>query len=298
MTSEGAIFDLDYRRYEGDRTGRTAIRWAIVRDGVRKVLGLRRKARRKIIPWGLIVLAIIPAIAVVGFQVFTQGLTGLDAGEVLDDVIPGHADYFGFTSALTFLFIALATPELLVPDRVSNVLTVYGSRPLTVADYLIARAGALLIVVLTFTLLPQAVIYFGGAVLSGDFLGHVTGNLDLLWQLPAGSLAVFSTQASVAFVISTFARRRGAAAGIYIGFTIISAIVAVALAETVNRWFAIVDLQAHAQIFISEIFNEREIAEGSALFENDISPWVSLVAVIGLAVAAGALLYRRYRRIM
>ena len=64
MTSEGAIFDLDYRRYEGERTGRTAIRWAMVRVGVRKVLGLRRKARRKILPWGLILLAVLPAIAI------------------------------------------------------------------------------------------------------------------------------------------------------------------------------------------------------------------------------------------
>ena len=126
MSSEGAIFDLDYRRYEGERTGRSKIRWAIVRDGVRKVLGLRRKARRKILPWGLIILAVLPAIAIVGFQVFTQGL---GADELLEDLIPGHADYFQFTFQLTFLFIALATPELLIPDRVSNVLTVYASRP-------------------------------------------------------------------------------------------------------------------------------------------------------------------------
>lgn len=295
MTSEGAIFDLDYRRYEGERTGRPAIRWAIVRDGVRKVLGFRRKARRKILPWGLIILAVLPAIAIVGFQVFTQGL---GADELLEDLIPGHADYFGWTAFLTFLFIALSAPELLVPDRVSNVLTVYASRPLTVVDYLLARAAALLIVVLAYTLLPQLVIYLGGAILSGDFVGHITGNLDLLWKLPSGSIAMFSTQAGVAFIISTFVRRRGAAAGIYIGFTVISAIVAAGLAENVNRWFAIVDLQAHATIFIAEIFNDPEISEGSALVENNISPWVSLVAVVVIAGLATGLLYRRYRRIM
>jgi len=295
MTSDGAIFDLNYRQYEGERSGRPRIRWAIVRDGVRKVLGLRRKARRKIIPWGLIILAVVPAIAIVGFQVFTQGL---GADELLEDLIPGHSDYFQLTFQLTFLFIALSAPELLIPDRVSNVLTVYASRPLTVADYLIARVGALLLVVLAFTLLPQVVIYLGGAILSGDFVGHLTGNLDLLWKIPTSAFALFGTQAGIAFMISTFARRRGAAAGIYIGFSIMSAVVATGLAETVNRWFAVLDLQAHAIVLIGKIFGDPEFTGGNTLTDNGISPWISLIAVLAIAGLAGALLYRRYRRIM
>ena len=295
MSSEGAIFDLDYRRYEGERTGRNTIRWAMVRDGVRKVLGLRRRARRKILPWGLIILALLPAVAIVGFRVFTEGL---GADELLDDLIPGHADYFGFTIQLTFLFIALSVPELLIPDRVSNVLTVYASRPLTVADYLIARVGALLLVVLGFTLFPQVVIYLGGAILSGEFVEHVTGHLDLLWKIPGGSLAVFATQAGIAFIISAFARRRGLAAGFYIGFTVISGGIAFALAENVHRWFAIIDLHAHAIVLIGKIFSESDISADTALVENNISPWISLVAVIAIGAAAAGLLYRRYRRLM
>jgi ABC-2 type transport system permease protein len=295
MTSEGAIFDLDYRRYEGVRTSRNKIRWAIVRDGARKVLGLRRKARRKIMPWGLIALAVIPAIAFVGFRVLTEGL---GADELIDELIPGHADYFGFTFQLTFLFVALSAPELLIPDRVGNVLTVYASRPLTLGDYLIARVGSLLMVVLAFTLIPQVVIYLGGAILSGDIVGHVTGNLDLLWKIPAGALTVFATQAGIAFIISAFARRRGVAAGIYIGFTIISSGVAFGLAETVNRWFALIDLQAHAVVLIGKIFGDPSIGEGTALVENGISPWMSLIAVLAIATLAAGLLYRRYRRLM
>jgi len=295
MSSEGAVFDLDYRRYEGERTGRSKIRWAMVRDGVRKVLGLRRKARRKILPWGLIILAVLPAVAIVGFRVFTEGL---GADELLEDLIPGHGDYFQLTFQLTFLFIALSAPELLVPDRVSNVLTVYASRPLTLADYLLARVTALLMVVFAFTLLPQAVIYLGGAVLSKDFVDHLTGNLDLLWKIPAGATTVFATQAGVAFIISAFARRRGAAAGIYVGFTLISGGVAFALAENVSRWFALLDLQAHAIILIGEIFSDPDISEGTALVDNNISPWVSLFAVTAIAALAAVLLYRRYRRLM
>ena len=100
-----------------------------------------------------------------------------------------------------------------------------------------------------------------------------------MWKIPAGSVAVFATQAGIAFIISAFARRRGVAAGVYIGFTIISGGVAFGLAETVNRWFAVIDLQAHAIVLIGKIFGERNFEEGTALAENNISPWVSLVAV-------------------
>lgn len=295
MTSEGAIFDLDYRRYEGERTGRAAIRWSMVRDGVRKVLGLRRKARRKVLPWGLILLAVLPAIAIVGFQVLTQGF---GADEVLEDLVPGPSDYFGLTFQLTFLFVALSAPELLIPDRVNNVLTVYASRPLTLSDYLIARVAALLIVIATFTLIPQIVLYFGSAILSGDIIDHITNNLDLLWQIPAGALAVFASQAGIAFIISAYARRRGVAAGVYIAFTIISGGVAFGMAEAVNRWFALLDLQGSAILLVSRIFDDPALVEDTALAENDITAWASLAVVVGIAVVAGVLLYRRYRRLM
>ena len=296
MTSEGAIFDLDYRRYEGKRTSRTAIRWSIVRDGVRRILGLRRKARRKILPWGLILIAILPAIVNVGFQVLAEGLFGAD--EVLDELLISHSDYFGITFGVTLLFVALATPELMIPDRVHNVLTVYGSRPLTVADYLVARVGALFILVMAYTLLPQLILYVGGAILSGDAVGHITGNLDLLWKVPVGAVAIFASQTSIALIISAFVRRVGFAAGIYIALSLITFPIADALADASSRWFALLSLQDHAQLLISRIFNEPEISADGPLAMNHISPWVSVVFIAALAVAAGAFLMRRYRKLI
>ena len=295
MTSEGAIFDLDYRRYEGKRTSRTAIRWSIVRDGVRRILGLRRKARRKILPWGLILIALLPAIVNVGFQVLVEGF---GAEEVLDELLISHSDYFGITFWVTLLFIALATPELFIPDRVHNVLTVYGSRPLTVVDYVLARVGALFILVMAYTLLPQLILYVGGAILSGDVVGHITGNLDLIWQIPAGAVTVFATQTSVALIISAFVRKVGFAAGIYIALSLITFPIAEALANASSRWFAILSLQDHAILLVSRIFDESEIAADGPLAMNGISPWVSLLVIAVLAVAAGAFLIRRYRKLM
>ncbi len=299
MTSEGAIFDLDYRRYEGKRTSRTAIRWSIVRDGFRRILGLRRKARRKVLPWGLIIIAILPAIVNVGFQVLAEGFGGAEeSAQVLDELLISHSDYFGITFWVTLLFIALATPELIIPDRVHNVLTVYSSRPLTLTDYLVSRVGALFLLVMTYTLLPQLILYFGGAILSGDIVGHITGNLDLLWQIPGGALAVFASQTSVALIISAYVKRVGFAAGIYIALSLILFPIAAGLAEGSSRWFALLSLQEHAILLVSRIFDDPQISEGLALTDNNISAWVSVVVIAGLAVVAGVLMVRRYRRLM
>ena len=57
----GAVFDLGYKPYEGQRLGRSGAIRTIIKDGVRRVLGLRRKARKKIYPWSMVGLAILPA---------------------------------------------------------------------------------------------------------------------------------------------------------------------------------------------------------------------------------------------
>ena len=292
---EGAIFDLDYRRYDGARSGRTAIRWSIMRDGFRRVLGLRRKARRKIIPWLLIGGAVLPAIVNVGFQVITQGF---GAEGLVSDLLISHADYFGVTFVMMSLFVAFAVPELVIPDRQYNVLTVYASRPLTLGDYLLARLGALLLLIATFTFIPQLVLYLGGAVLSGDVLDYITANLELLWQVPLGALAIFATQAGVAFIISGYAAKKGIATGIFIAWFLISGGVAFGLAEAVSKWFALLDLQASAIVLVSRIFDDPEIGRDTVLGEHHISAWASLGVVIAIAVVAALLIHRRYRKLM
>ena len=137
MTGSGAVFDLGYQPHDGPRLGRSAAVRTTLRDGIRRVFGIRRKARRKILPFLLLGMALIPAVVMVGLAFFMNQF-GISEGEF------GTAlDYFGWTGNLMILFCALAAPELLVPDRSDGVLSVYASRPLTTGDYLAARAAAL-----------------------------------------------------------------------------------------------------------------------------------------------------------
>ena len=59
------IFDLGYQGYAGERTSPWRRRRAIVRDGVRIMLGLGRGAGAKVAPWLFIALAVLPALAVI-----------------------------------------------------------------------------------------------------------------------------------------------------------------------------------------------------------------------------------------
>ena len=65
MTDQ-VIFDRGYRTYEGPRLGPAGARKAVFKDGVRRVLGLGRKAREKIFPWSLISIAVILAAVLIG----------------------------------------------------------------------------------------------------------------------------------------------------------------------------------------------------------------------------------------
>jgi ABC-2 type transport system permease protein len=292
-TETGAVYDLEYRRYTGARTGRAAIIWTIVLDGIRKVLGLRRKARRKILPFLIIAIAVIPAIAIVGVRVFTAGLGGED---VLEDLLPSFAEYFSFVGLPTFVFIAFTGPELFIPDRVNNVLTIYGSRPLTRVDYLLARVAALAIVVMGFLLMPQLVLYIGSALLSGDILDYVTGNLDLLWKIPLSALAVFVAYSSLVFILAAFTKRAAVAGGIYLAASLIIRGVAAGLGINVSKWFALIDYPGHPEEVIRNLFSDRRI---QTLFtEVDLAGEWAYLMILLYAAAAAVVLHIRYRRLL
>ena len=51
----GTIYDRGYRHHEGPREGRGRRVRAIAVAGVRRVLGLKRNWKTKVVPWGLLV---------------------------------------------------------------------------------------------------------------------------------------------------------------------------------------------------------------------------------------------------
>lgn len=289
MTDGGVVFDLGYRPHEGPRRGRTSVAWAVVRDGLRRVLGLRRRARRKIMPWSLISIALLPVLFFVAI--------GVVIGELAEDAeLFGHARYFDLTGSIALVFIALAGAELLVPDREHGTLAVYASRPLTTTDYLGARTAALAILVLGFLYLPHIVLYLGEAWVSSEGFGsYLGGHLEDLWQTALASLAYFTAFAPVGMVVAAVASRPAVAAGTLIGVVTISGPASAGLVDSGIDLGGLLALQHHPGVvkdWVMDANTHRWIPERAGM-----DPIVSLV-MIGLVAAASAwFVLWRYRRL-
>ncbi len=289
----GVVYDLGYQPYSGESLGRRGAVLAVYKDGLRRVLGLRRKARRKVLPWFLIVLAFLPAAFFLAFSVITGELILDEANQPVE--LFGAADYSSFSATIMLLFVALAATELLLPDRVSGALEVYASRPLRRADYLGARAAALATLVVALLVVPQTLLVVGNAFVSPDgFLTSLVDDLDVIVRAVAATSAYFLAFAPLAAAVAAFAARPAIAAGIYLA--IVFAVNGVSEALVANGFdtFGLAAINHHPRYVSDWIFDDSTLnwIPERAGFE----PWASLAVIVALAVACGAAVAVRYRR--
>ena len=161
----GTIYDIGYRHYDGPRLGRSGAVRAMVVAGLRSVFGLGRSGRSKIIPWGAVVFAALPAFVAVAVRVL--------AGEVLE--ITTYERYLWDVSAVLPIFLAAQTPELVINDIRHRVLPLYFSRPIQRSDYVGAKLAALTIGLLSVTLLPVLLLFLGRVLAAEDIVDAFGG---------------------------------------------------------------------------------------------------------------------------
>lgn len=289
----GVVYDLGYQPYDGQRLGRAGAIKAMVKDGLRRTFGIRRKARKKVYPWSLVALAFLPAAVFVGLS-FAISSFAPDA----ESPFGGHPEYIGLVGTVIILFVASAAPNLLISDREDGVLAVYSSRPLTAWDYIWGRAGALAGVAAAFFLLPNLIMYVGFAALDDrGFASALLNNLDDLAKVAITMVAYVIGYGAPALLISTYARRVGPAAGTYLAIIFISP----AFAEMFrnlnfagSRYGTLISLLQHPEVVRNWVFDQsqRNIPMISVGFE----PWLSAVIIGLLGVATVYLMARRYRR--
>ncbi len=288
----GVVYDLGYQPYSGERLGWRGAVVAVYKDGLRRVMGVRRRARRKALPWSLFVIALLPAGFFLAFSVITGELITDDFGQPVEFF--GPADYSSFSATITLLFVALAATELLLPDRVSGTLEVYASRPLRRIDYLGARGAALLTLVLAFLVVPQTLLVVGNAFVSPDgFLASIVDDLDVLARAVAATFVYFLAFAPVAAAVAAVADRQATAAGVYL----VTMFMANGMSELLVNDFDVFGLTAlnHHPRYVSDwIFDDRTLdwIPDRAGFD----PWVSLAVIIAIAAASGLLVVYRYRK--
>ena len=297
MTDQtGAVYDLGYEPYEGERNGRSGARRTVVADGLRRVLGLRRKGRRKVLPWALLVVAIAPAVVASGMSFLFPPGAPQEIG-----IVTANAEFFLLGGTIALLFTSLAAPELLIPDRSDGVLSMLASRPLTPADYIVAKFASITAIVGAFLLVPQLFLYIGGAGTypEGLFAGLVDG-ADKLPKILLVAGVYTIAFVPLAFVISALAKRKAVASSIFIATTLALSMVGGTIVResdsAVGRWIALLSPIDTANAVNHWVFGEED--GESLLAVADIHPMLGLLSLVVLSAASVFFVLRRYRRIM
>ena len=289
----GVVFDLGYKPYEGQRLGRAGAITAMIKEGLRRSFGIRRKARKKIYPWSLVTLAFLPAIVFVGLA-FIWSSFSPDG----DSPFGGHAQYISLVGTVIILFVASAAPNLLIPDREEGVLAVYSSRPLTPWDYILGRVGALAAVAAAFFIVPNLIMYVGLAALDEAGLASaMINNLDDLLKVVVTMFAYVIGYGAPALLVATYAKRVGPAAGIYLAIIFISP----AFAEMFRsldipggRFGTLISLQQHPEVIRNWVFDQSQA--GMPMMEVGFEAWISVVVVAVIGAVTMYLMAHRYRR--
>lgn len=294
VAEDAVIVDRGYRHWDGQRRGRRAIRWAIVVDTLRRAFGLGRRARSKLMPWGLVAIAVMLAFVVTGLYV----AAGLIAGGLppeLASQLPSHAELFGWYSAIVVVFVAVVGPSMLIPDRRNGTLALALSRPLTVADWIGAKAGAFLLVVGTILVLPQLVLWIGRAAVATDLLAYTREAGPVLWQVPVVALVTAVAQGALLGLVASIANRIGIAAVAFLGTwaalgPIASELSAIDLPGF--RLLALGNLAEHTSVITNQVFG---LPQGTtSLRSAGFDPWVSWVVLTLVAVVSGWVVVRRH----
>lgn len=195
----GVIHDLGYRPYRGPRVGRWGIILSLLRHGALSTFGFGRSGRAKVLPFALLVMALVPAIVLVGIISFL----GLDS-ELLN-----YAGYQQMTSLFVILFVAAQSPVLFTRDLRSGVISLYLARPLGPTAFALVRWASLVLAILAFVVTPLVIMYVGGLA-----AGAKASEETPRWLVGmAGAVLLAVLLATVGAVVSCLTNRRGLAIG-------------------------------------------------------------------------------------
>ena len=290
----GAVYDRGYRPYQGQRGGRREATLALWRLSVRRALGLRRSWRQKVFPWSLLAITTVPAIVNVGV-----GYALKDRPiDFADFQFITYREYVGVSTAL-LLFVALTAPDVVCPDRAQRVLPLLFSRPLTGADYVVAKVGAIAAIVFGFSFLPQVVLFVGQMLVSDGALDYFTANAAVLWKVPVAVAILAIYYATVGVALSSLTDRRIVGGVAILGLALITSAVAGILVSAAGRGgtaFALLNvlalpLELRDLVFLGHIGRDSDL---SGVAGGGVLAVAAYLVVLGAALAV---LFYRYREV-
>ncbi len=285
VSRDAEIRDVRYQRYEGARRGPGAAVMSLARWGALRSLGARRGWRAKAIPITLILLAVAPALIVLGVRALFAEQSGID----LSDALP-FSGYQAIIGVVILLFAAVTTPELLCPDRRDGTLSLYFSTAVSRREYLAGRILAAVVPLLLVTLVPLLVL-FGGIMVFEEFpLAWFRDNWAELPRILASGLILAVYYGLVGLAVSSLTGRRAFAVGGYLLLLVAPTVVGGLLQEVfpdVDE-IELMNLSVLPIGFAGELFPD-------ARDEIPNATWQWAIAYAVVVGAAALVLLRRYR---
>jgi ABC-2 type transport system permease protein len=165
------VYDRSYRRWDGE-IRRRALRFVpITAMGVRNALAMKGGWFFTLALRLFMVASIIPTLILFFFNyafAFRPDFLPPALLGFLDELAPCRAIQYPLLTRMNVLFLMVYTvlfgSGLIARDRASGALPLYLSRPLTLADYVLGKAGVIAWFVAAFTLIPNLILWTFGVI--------------------------------------------------------------------------------------------------------------------------------------
>jgi ABC-2 type transport system permease protein len=295
VSTTGSIYDLGYRSYDGPRLGRRHAVWALYLFSLRGAFGIGRGGRAKIVPFGLALLALLPALIAVGVAALLSQSGRFSA---VNSTIQ-YGTYLGFTQTLLVLFCAAQAPELVGRDQRYHVLALYFSRALRRSDYAMAKLGAIATAIFLVFMVPQTLLFAGRVLASKDVVQAFLDNVSAV--APVLAIAVFAALmlGGISLALAANTPRRSYATAAIIAVFAIPPIVALIVTEvatgTTDRFIVVFDPADILSGLNAWLFDQP--VTGAVLVNADLPGVAYLILATGYVVLSIVALVRRYARI-
>jgi len=303
-SAAGSIYDLGYRNYEGVRLGRRYAVLSLYIQSLRGIFGFGRHTSSKIIPIGLTIIALLPA-------VIQLGVTSIAPDAIEPSGMFQPSDYYEFIQWPLALFVAAVGPELLGRDQRNRTLSLYFSRALLRSDYVLAKLAALTSALIIISLVPQLLVFAGNALGGSDSLQYVRDNWRDIAPIVGSGLLLSLFMSSIALAIASQTSRWQLASGgviAYFGITFALGAILVSSFPNGPAGYSLLFSGFHVAraitlwLFgITPMLSFDQDGEGGGLTTDLVNADVSLFLY---AIAAGvtiaitlAITYLRYRRL-
>ncbi len=283
---DARLFDLGYRRYEEARRRPAEAILVLAEFTARRVLGLGRSARHKVLPAITLAIALLPALASVLVAAIAEDIP---AGDLIS-----YGEYMFFIASALALFAALVAPEALCPDRRTGMLGLYLAGPIDRARYLVAKGVAVFGVMLLITLGPLLVMLVAFTIAGyGPSATEIPG---LLLRIFAAGIVTALLYTSLSLAVSSFTTRRAVAA---VGVVLVTFVPLTFARTAIESAGARPELDLLGSPIVAAELAYRifgETPEGDEPLKQ-VSTWL-VAGGLGGAVLAGLLAYwLRYRRL-